>query len=162
MAHAGRLNGLLEPAWPNEEQMHEEMYVLVDTLLIHGVNQKWFIAFALIDGAEEMVTTQETCVVSWGSLFCVPVVPFWLKSYFINATGSGECSYQLHLHGSWEVWVEPGGLAAGHWCRLLPVYKAGHGKIPGDVRGWPFGAWRLWNLWGLVGHRLVEGWVHPH
>ncbi len=40
MAHAGRLNGLLEPAWPNEEQMHEEMYVLVDTLLIHGVNQK--------------------------------------------------------------------------------------------------------------------------
>ncbi len=100
MAHAGRFNSLLKPAWPDAEQVHEEMYALVDTLLIHGVDQKWFSAFALIDGAEEMVTTQKTRAVSWGSLFCVSVVPFWLKSCFINATGSRECSYQLHLHGS--------------------------------------------------------------
>ncbi len=71
MAHAGRLNSLLELAWPDAEQVHEEMYVLVDTLLIHGVDQKWFSTFALIDGAEEMMTTQETRAVSWGSLFCV-------------------------------------------------------------------------------------------
>ena len=57
MAHAGRLNSLLEPAWSDAEQVHEEIYALVDTLLTHGVNQKWFSAFALIDGAEEMVTT---------------------------------------------------------------------------------------------------------
>jgi hypothetical protein len=40
MAHAGRLNGLLEPSWPNTEKVQEEMYYLVDTLVIHGVDQK--------------------------------------------------------------------------------------------------------------------------
>jgi hypothetical protein len=52
------------------------MYNLVDTLVIHGVDQKWFSAFTLIEGAEEMVTTLEIPAVSWGSLFCVSVVPF--------------------------------------------------------------------------------------
>ena len=66
MAHAGRLNSLLEPSWPNAEDVHEEMYALVDTLLIHGVDQKSFSAFALIEGVEEMVTTQETRAVSLG------------------------------------------------------------------------------------------------
>ncbi len=75
MAHAGRFNSLLEPSWPNAENVQEEMYNLVDTLVIHGVDQKWFSAFALIEGAEKMVTTQETRLVSWGSLFCVPAVP---------------------------------------------------------------------------------------
>jgi hypothetical protein len=64
MAHAGRLNSLLEPSWPNVEKVQEEMYNLVDTLVIHGVDQKWFSAFALIEGAEEMVTTQEIPAVS--------------------------------------------------------------------------------------------------
>ncbi len=76
MAHAGRLNSLLEPSWPDAEKVQEEMYNLVDTLVIHGVDQKWFSAFALIEGVEEMVTTQEIHAVSWGSLFCVSVVPF--------------------------------------------------------------------------------------
>jgi hypothetical protein len=76
MDHAERLNSLLEPSWPDAEEVHEEMYALVDTLSIHGVDQKWFSAFALIEGAEEMVTTQEICVVSWGSLFFVSAVPF--------------------------------------------------------------------------------------
>jgi hypothetical protein len=75
MAHAGRLNSLLKPSWPNAEKEQEEMYNLVDTLMIHGVDQKWFHAFALIE-AEEMVTTREICTVSWGSLFFVSVVPF--------------------------------------------------------------------------------------
>jgi hypothetical protein len=37
MAHAGRLNSLLEPSWPDAEKVQEEMYNLVDTLVIHGV-----------------------------------------------------------------------------------------------------------------------------
>jgi hypothetical protein len=76
MVHAERLNSLLEPSWPNAEKVHEEMYDLVDTLMIHKVDQKWFSGFALIKGAEEMVTTQEICVVSWYSLFGVSVVRF--------------------------------------------------------------------------------------
>jgi hypothetical protein len=93
MAHAGRVNSLLEPSWPDAEKVQEEMYILVYTLVIHGVDQKWFSAFALIEGAEEMVTTQETRAVSLGSLFCASMVPFQLKFYFINATGNVECSY---------------------------------------------------------------------
>ena len=34
MAHAERLNSLLEPSWPNVEEVHEEMYALVDTLMV--------------------------------------------------------------------------------------------------------------------------------
>jgi hypothetical protein len=75
------------------EEVHEEMYALVDTLMVHGVDQKWLSGFALIKEANEMVTTQEICAVSWCSLFCVSAVVFWLKFYFIIATGSGECSY---------------------------------------------------------------------
>ncbi len=76
MAHVGRLNSLLKPSWPDIEKVQEEMYNLVDTLVIHGVDQKWFSAFALIEGAEEMVTTQEIHVESQGILFCVSAVPF--------------------------------------------------------------------------------------
>jgi hypothetical protein len=76
MDHVERLNSLLKSSWPDVEEVHEEMYALVDTLLIHGLDQKWFSAFALIKGAEEMVTTQEIHAVSWGSLFCVSVVHF--------------------------------------------------------------------------------------
>jgi hypothetical protein len=76
MAHAGRLNNLLKLSWPDTEKVQEEMYNLVDTLTIHGVDQKWFSAFALIEGAEEMVTTHEIFAVSWGSLVCVSAIPF--------------------------------------------------------------------------------------
>ena len=64
MEHAERLKSLLEPSWPNAEEVHEEMYALVDTLMAHGVDQKRFSAFTLIEGAEEMVTTQEIRAVS--------------------------------------------------------------------------------------------------
>jgi hypothetical protein len=74
--HAERLNSLIKLSWPDAEEVHEETYALVDTLLIHGVDQKWFSAFALIEGAEEMVTTQEIRAVSWGCLFFVSAVPF--------------------------------------------------------------------------------------
>ncbi len=76
MAHAGRLDSLLEPSWPDAEKVQEKIYNLVDTLVIHGVEQKWFSAFALNEGVEEIVTTQETRAVSWGSLLCVSAVPF--------------------------------------------------------------------------------------
>ncbi len=66
MEHAERLKSLLKPSWPDAEEVHEEMYALVDTLMAHGVDQKWFVAFALIEGAEEMVTNQETRAVSLG------------------------------------------------------------------------------------------------
>jgi hypothetical protein len=76
MVHAERLNSLLEPSWPDTEKVQDEMYGLVDTLMVHGVDQKWFSAFARVEGAEKMVTTQEIHAVSWCSLFCVSVVPF--------------------------------------------------------------------------------------
>jgi hypothetical protein len=76
MAHAGRLNSLLEPSWPDVEQVQVEMYNLVDTFLIHGVDQKWFSTFALVEGVEKMVTTSEIRAVSWSSLFCISAVPF--------------------------------------------------------------------------------------
>jgi hypothetical protein len=59
MAHAERLNSLLEPSWPDAEEVHEEMYALVDTLMVNGVDQKWLSTFVLIKGAEEIMTTQE-------------------------------------------------------------------------------------------------------
>jgi hypothetical protein len=70
MVHAERLNSHLELSWPNAEKVHEEMYNMVDTLMIHAVDQKWFSAFAKIGRTEEMVTSQEICAVSWGGLFC--------------------------------------------------------------------------------------------
>jgi hypothetical protein len=54
----------------NAEKVHEEIYNMVDTLMIHAVEQKWFSTFAKIGRMEEMVTSQEICVVSWGGLFC--------------------------------------------------------------------------------------------
>jgi hypothetical protein len=50
MVHAERLNSFLKPSWPDAEKVYEEMYDLVDTLMIHGLDQKWFSGFALIKG----------------------------------------------------------------------------------------------------------------
>jgi hypothetical protein len=70
LAHAERLNSFLEPSWPNTEKVHEEMYNMVDTLMIHAVDQKWLSAFAKIGSTEELVTSQEIRAVSWSGLFC--------------------------------------------------------------------------------------------
>jgi hypothetical protein len=64
MAHAKRLNSLLEPSWPDVEKVQYKMYELVDTLMIHGVDQKWFSASARVEEVEEMVITQEIRAVS--------------------------------------------------------------------------------------------------
>jgi hypothetical protein len=74
MVYAERLNSLLEPSWPDVEKVQEEMYDMVDTLMIHVVDQKWFSAFAKIGEIEEMVTSQKIGAVSWGSLFCISVI----------------------------------------------------------------------------------------
>ncbi len=76
VAHAERLKSLLEPSWPNAEKVQEEMHKMVDTLMYHAVDQNWFSTFVQIGEAEEMVTTQDICAVSWGSLFCISVIPF--------------------------------------------------------------------------------------
>jgi hypothetical protein len=73
VVQAERLNSLQEPLWSNAEKVQEEMYKMVDTLMYHAVDQKWFSAFAQIGEAEEMVTTQEICAVSWGSLLCISI-----------------------------------------------------------------------------------------
>ncbi len=69
MVHAERLNSLLEPSWPNAGKVHEEMYDMVEMLMIHAVDQKWLSAFAKIRGMEEIVTSQELHAVIWGGLF---------------------------------------------------------------------------------------------
>jgi hypothetical protein len=66
VAHAERLDSLLELSWPGAEKIQDKMYELVDTLMVHGVDQKWFSAFTRVEGAEEMVTAQEICAVSLG------------------------------------------------------------------------------------------------
>jgi hypothetical protein len=76
MEHVKRLNSLLEPSWPDVEKVQEEMYEIVDTLMYHAIDQKWFSAVARIGEVEEMVTTQEIRAVSWGSLSCISAIPF--------------------------------------------------------------------------------------
>jgi hypothetical protein len=50
VAHAERLDSLLEPSWPYAEKIQDKMYELVDTLMVHGEDQKWFAAFAQVEG----------------------------------------------------------------------------------------------------------------
>ncbi len=45
------------------------MYRLVDTLMLNGVDQKWFSGYALVEGAELMLTTPEIRAVGLGCLF---------------------------------------------------------------------------------------------
>jgi hypothetical protein len=70
MVHAERLNSLLEPTWFDAGRVHKEMYNMVDMLVIHAVDQKWFSAFSKIGKKWEMVTSQEICAVSWGGSLC--------------------------------------------------------------------------------------------
>ncbi len=91
VAHAERLNSLLEPSWPNAEKVQEELYKMVDTLMVYVVDQKWFSAFTQIREAEEMVTTQEIRAVSWGSLSCISAIP-------LTKILCHHCHRQLGMH----------------------------------------------------------------
>ncbi len=69
LGHAERLQALLRPFWPNAGEIQDKMYRLVDTLMLNGVDQKWFCGYALVEGVELMLTTPEICVVGLGFLF---------------------------------------------------------------------------------------------
>ncbi len=69
LGHAERLQALLRPSWPNAGEIQDKMYRLVDTLMSAGVDQKWFSAYILVEGAEVMLTTLEICAVGLGFLF---------------------------------------------------------------------------------------------
>ncbi len=57
---------------------------MVEMLVIHAEDQKWFSVFAKIGGTEEMVRSQEIRVVSWGGLFCNFVMPLTLTKNFLS------------------------------------------------------------------------------
>ncbi len=69
LGHAERLQALLRPSWPNVGEIQDKMYRLVDTLMSAGVDQKWFSAYILVEGAEVMLTTPKICAVGLGFLF---------------------------------------------------------------------------------------------
>jgi hypothetical protein len=69
LEHAERLEDLLRPSWPNMGEIQDKMYRLVDTLMVNGVDQKWFSGYARVEGAEVMLMTPEICAVSLG--FCL-------------------------------------------------------------------------------------------
>ena len=69
LGHAERLQALLRPSWPDAGEIQGKMYRLVDTLMSAGVDQKWFSAYILVEGAEVMLTTPEIRAVGLGFLF---------------------------------------------------------------------------------------------
>ncbi len=69
LGHVERLQALLRPSWPDAGELQDKMYHLVDTLMSAGVDQKWFSAYILIEGAEVMLTTPEIRGVGLGFLF---------------------------------------------------------------------------------------------
>jgi hypothetical protein len=69
LGHAERLQALLRPSWPDAGEIQDKMYCLVDTLMLNGVDQKWFSSYALVEGAESMLMTPEIRAVGLGFLF---------------------------------------------------------------------------------------------
>jgi hypothetical protein len=69
LEHAGNLESLLRPSWPNTEEIGNEMYHLVDILMRSGVDQKWFSGYAVVEGEEVMLMTLGICAVSFN--FCM-------------------------------------------------------------------------------------------
>jgi hypothetical protein len=69
LGHVERLQDFLRPSWPDAGEIQDEMYRLVDTLMLDGIDQKWFSRYALVQGAEEMLMTPEIRAVSLG--FCL-------------------------------------------------------------------------------------------
>ncbi len=69
LGHVESLQALLRPSWSNAGEIQDEMYRLVDTLMSAGVDQKWFSGYALVEGAEVMLTSPEIRAVGLGFLF---------------------------------------------------------------------------------------------
>ena len=69
LKHAGNLESLLRPSWPDAGKIQGKMYRLVDTLMSAGVDQKWFSTYILVEGAKVMLTAPEIRAVGLGFLF---------------------------------------------------------------------------------------------
>ncbi len=69
LGHAERFQTLLRPSWPDTGEIQDKMYRLVDTLMLNRVGQKWFSGYALVEGAELMLTTPEIRAVGLRFLF---------------------------------------------------------------------------------------------
>jgi hypothetical protein len=69
LGHVERLQALLRLSWPNAGEIQDKMYCLVDTLMLNGVDQKWFSSYALVEGAKMMLMTSEIRAVGLGFLF---------------------------------------------------------------------------------------------
>ncbi len=69
LEHAGNLESLLRPSWPDAEEIGNEMYGLVDILMRSGVDQKWFSGYAIVEGEEVLLTTPGIRAVSFD--FCM-------------------------------------------------------------------------------------------
>ncbi len=65
LKHAGNIESLLRPSWPDAEGIGIEMYGLVNTLMAAGVDQKWFSGYTLVEGEEVMLTTPGIRAVSF-------------------------------------------------------------------------------------------------
>ncbi len=66
LENAERLQDLLRPSWPDAGEIQNKMYHLVDTLMLNGVDQKWFSSYAQVEGAEVILLTPEIRAVSLG------------------------------------------------------------------------------------------------
>ncbi len=65
LKHAGNLERLLRPSWPDAGEIGNEMYGLVDILMRSGVDQKWFSGYTVVEGGEVMLTTPGIRAVSF-------------------------------------------------------------------------------------------------
>jgi hypothetical protein len=92
LEHAKRLQDLLRPSWPNAGEIQEEMYRLVDTLMLSGLDQKWFSTYILVEGAEVMLMTTKICEVSFGFLFEL-FNDVWLTEFFLSSLKGGRKHY---------------------------------------------------------------------
>ena len=81
LGHAERIQALLRPSWPDAGEIQDKMYHLVDTLMSARVDQKWFSGYALVEGAEVMLTTLEIRAVSLG--FCLSACNDFLTNRFL-------------------------------------------------------------------------------
>ncbi len=89
LGHAERLQGLLRLSWPDTGEIQDKMYRLVDTLMSAGVDQKWFSGYALVEGAEVMLTTLEIravsldfCLSACNDFLLYQVMGTWIYSWF--------------------------------------------------------------------------------
>jgi hypothetical protein len=91
LEHAERLQDLLRPSWPDAGEI-QEMYRMVDTLMLSGLDQKWFSTYILVEGAEEMLMTMKICEVSLGFLFEL-FDDIWLMEFLPSPLKGGRKHY---------------------------------------------------------------------